>query len=156
MSQVVLPPVNSDIYRRSTVDPQYVTPKNPPSAMIYFNSQDATTQVDKTDVIFSTKSGTATILGNNITRLAINEFSVGYYIPNVNPRNNTLRFLSTISTQSHEVTITPGYYSTALSLITQIVTDLNLISGASGITFSFAPYPGLPDTYTLTGTGQFA
>jgi hypothetical protein len=78
-----------------------------------------------------------------------------WYVPNVNPRNNTLTFHSGISGLDHTVTIPERYYDIEVPAdITQLATDIrdamNSVSGASGLTFGFAFRTGFPRTFDMT------
>lgn len=156
MTSVVLPPQSPLFYRKINEEPQYVTAKPPNRACVYIDSQDCVLETNKVSMIISTmKSRTdrPAVLISNVNRIALASAAIHMVTPNVNPRNYTITFFSSSSNSLHTVDLAEGFYSTSVALITHIVTRLNTLTGASGLTFSQAAVPGFPDTYSLISAG---
>lgn len=160
MERVIQPPVDPSIYIDSATEPQYQTSKEPIGGWIYLNSQDTPYGTDRTNCQIGDKN----ILVSSANRMRVLGIAALWYVPNVNPRNNTLTFHSSISGTTHTVTLTERYYNIddpadITALITDIVTQMNSVSGASGLTFGQGPVPGFPRTFDIVVTvpigGQF-
>ena len=157
MESVVLKPQQLNLYRNSDLEPQYVTKREPNRAIIYIESID--NQALQKNVL-SMLSSTVRQAGENpstlaygITRISVNNFGLRFSIPNINPRNNVITFFSSVSGTTHTVTLTEGYYTTGSAVITEIVTKLNTVTGASGLTFSFVGNTLFPDRFELNSAG---
>lgn len=154
---VILKPVPSSIYTDTDLDPQIIQYRSPNVGIIYIDSGDSVLEIDKTNMIVSTiktPQDRANVLAQNIKRLSIIGVGANWQTPNVNPRNNVFTFLSsnTGATQ-HTVTFTEGFYQTSASLITEILAQLNSLTGTTGLTFTAPAVTGFPDKYTLTSAG---
>ncbi len=153
---LVLKPQQLDLYRNSNKEPQYVTSKEPNRGIIYVESLDQSYETNLASMQCSTIAGPGehpSTLAYGVTRLSINSFGVRMSIPNVNPRNNSIRFFSTNSGTFHSVDLVEGFYQTTNDLITHVVNRLNSVSGASGLTFSFLAVTAFPDRYDLNSVG---
>jgi len=151
---IVLKPQQLDLYRNSNKEPQYVTAKEPNRGVIYVESFDNIYETNLTSMNCSTITSIGeypSTLAYGVTRLSINSFGIRMCIPNVNPRNNTIKFYSTATGSFHTVNLIEGYYTTTLDLITHIVYRLNSV--ASGLTFNFISFPNFPGMYDLNSTG---
>lgn len=156
MSSVILSPVSSLIYRNDNLEPQRVTAKIPNRAIIYLDSQDCAMETDKINIQMSTASivgESPSVLASGIDVISVESIGIQYNIPNVNPRNNTIRLHSSVSAAYHTVDLIEGFYTTADLLMAHIVVRLNTISGASGLTFSAVVRTGRPDVYDLSAAG---
>lgn len=143
---VFITPQDVSLYHDPSKEPQYVTAVEPIESMVWIDSQN-TDGLDNTQSVYHPTSGA---LGLNVRRITIRAIGCLWDSPNVNPRNNTLRFFSTVSGIFHTVVIPVGYYSTSASLMAAVVTAMNTVMGASGIEFLSVPIPLQPDAYTLT------
>jgi hypothetical protein len=92
-------------------------------------------------------------LASGINRITVSSASIHANIPNVNPRNNVIRFFSSVTNSFHSVTVPEGFYTTPTILITAVRDTLNTISGTSGLTFSYATIVGFPDRFNLNSAG---
>lgn len=92
----------------------------------------------------------AEILQSKVNKLALSSYDLRYCISNINPRNDTIIFFSSFSALQHTVII-PNEHYTVNGLIMAIVTALNSVTGASGLTFSFDPLGAC--TYDLKSAG---
>lgn len=148
-----LPPQDAAIYRLPTNEPQYVTAIEPMESWVWIDSQN-TDGLDNTKSLFHPTGGT---VGMAIRRITVKAVGMLWDSPNVNPRNQTVRFYSTATTLWYTVIVPTGNYTTSAALSTALVAAMNTVSGSSGLTFSVVADPLHPDTYTLncTGFGDF-
>lgn len=162
MTSIKLQPVIPDVYTDSNLEPQYVTMRNPIAAWVYLNSGDLPVDDDKTNCIIRSDNTTGgrggNILASDMGRIKIAGVTSNWYIPNVNPRNNTITFHSSASGLDHTVTLTERFYDVTsatdiTALIAAIITALNTATGASGLTFSSAAVTGFPRMYTISAAG---
>lgn len=152
---VVLPAIPM-ISNRTGAEPQQVTARRAPSAIVYLTSQSVPAGVPRNSFTISTGVN----FFQNVSRLSfIGCAFENYYTPNVNPRNNTLTFFSSVSGTTHTVTIPEGLYTSATVLMTAIITAMNTVSGASGQVYSTTGEIALfPRSFPLTasaGTYRF-
>ena len=94
----------------------------------------------------------SSIIKEQISKIGLESYKLSLAYPNVNSRNNVITFFSSVSGTTHSVTLDTAFYTSA-DLITEIQTQLNSVSGASGITFTFTIFPGSVNTYELTVAG---
>jgi hypothetical protein len=82
------------------------------------------------------------ILQSKVNKTALSSYSMWYAIPNINTRNDTITFHSNVGPGSdHTVQIVHNHYN-AGDLMTAVITALNTVAGASGLTFSVNPLWG--------------
>jgi len=93
---------------------------------------------------------TSDIIRQQITHIGLKDYYIESNIPNVNPQNNVITFFSSSSGLNHTVSIVLGSYSSP-DLMTAIITALNTVTGASGLTFSVVLVHGI--TYDLSSAG---
>jgi hypothetical protein len=157
MIKTLLPSIDPNIYIGNLDEPQYVTSKQPNAGIIYLDSHDAKPYgVNRADC----QIGSNDPLLQSINRVRILGFTFNWYIPNVNPRNNTLTFWSSITTQMHTVILDERYYDASIpadvtALVNGILARLNAISGVSGITFSSSVNGVGPRTFNIIATAPF-
>lgn len=94
------------------------------------------------------------IMRQEVARLAVNKVHIRYNIPTINLNNAVVTFFSTASGLEHTVVLNEGYYTPA-TLMTELQTQLNTVSGASLITFTTTLLTGSTTTYTISATGTF-
>lgn len=159
-NDVLLPPIGSNIYRSIVAEPQYVQIRQTNRGFVYLDSQASTLEINKVQMNLSTiqRNGESpNPLSNSICRIVPSACGIFYCTPNVNQRNNTIRFYSTAVGGFNTVTIPEGYYLTPTELMTQIVTEMNTVSGSSGLTFTFSDaigtHPTVPTMFSLNATG---
>lgn len=135
---VTLPEVRNSVFERAgNLDPQRVMLRQNNQGTIYLDTISQVLSVDSNKVDITLSSGIrAGVLANGIRRLAPRTFGITWYIPNINPRNNLLRFYSSTSGVMHPVLIPVGYYFTPADLVTAILVALNASSGVSFLTFT--------------------
>lgn len=75
------------------------------------------------------------ILQSKINKIALTSYDLRYCISNINKRNDEITFFSSNSGLEHTVIIGTEHYTNTL-LIAEIITQLNTVTGASGLTFS--------------------
>lgn len=139
MNKIILEPVSSEIYKQDNLEPQYVTFQYQNQGEIFLDSQFCVDKISPTNINISTKKNIndrENILFSNISRIAVQSFGLMYITPNVNPRNNEIRFFSTNSGTYHTIQLLEGFYTTADQLIDHIVDRLNTVFPDSGLTFS--------------------
>ena len=145
-----LQPQDPRIYSSTNgaLEPQYVTTIEPTEAWIWIASQDCQ-GVDKTNCRYEISQP----LGTNVRRINLQGVTMLWDSPNVNPRNQRVRFFSTNSGGFHTVDVPTGFYATSSALATALVAALNTATGSSGLTFAQAPVPLFPETYTISAVG---
>jgi hypothetical protein len=74
----------------------------------------------------------ADIISRHVNKIAMSDISISSNIPNVNPQNSNISFET--PSNGWSVELTTGFY-TVPDLIAHIISTLNTISGASGLTF---------------------
>lgn len=94
------------------------------------------------------------MVSSDVAMLAVNKVHLRYNIPTINLNNAVVTFFSTASGLEHTVVLTEGYYTPA-TLMTELQTRLNTVSGASLITFTTTLLTGSTTTYTISATGTF-
>jgi hypothetical protein len=152
MQRVYLPPTAPAGYADSSAEAQYVTAKRPISGGVYISSQDTPYGTDRTKC----QVGGSNILASNANRMRMLGVAVIWNIPNVNPRNNSLSFFSSVTGLVHDVTLTEAYYDITVpadiaALMVDIVGALN--SAGSGLSFSSTPAVGFPRKFVITAVG---
>lgn len=133
-TDVTLPEVSNACFERAgTLDPQRVMVRQNNQATIYIDtvSQRVLSGDSKLDITIAS-GARANTLADHVRRLAPRSFGITWYIPNVNPRNNTLTFFSTTSGTQHTVVIPEGFYFRPGDFMDELVIQLNTVTGASG------------------------
>lgn len=152
--EVILPPQFPSAFE-SSKEPQYITSKDPVNGWLYLNSADTVYGVDRTNCQITSDGPFA----SGFNRLRVAGVSALWYIPNVNPRNNTISFYSSnTGSTKHTVTLTERYYditstTDVAALATDIETALNSLTGATLLTFTITAITGFPRKYTISATG---
>ena len=152
----ILNPINPSIYQSQNTEPQYVTAKNPNKAILYLESQDCPLQTNKVDIVFSTikKQGDyPSPMAYGISRLTIDTVHINWVTPNINPRNNTIKFYSSVSNTFHTVNVIEGFYTDSVNIMNAVVAAMNTETGASGLTFSYTSSLTNDDVYRLLSAG---
>lgn len=155
---VTLPPQQWGAYTDSSYEPQYTTSKRPNRGWTYLDSKN-TTDTDKTSCTIAP----ATLLGTGFNRINVEGFTINWFIPNVNERNNQITVLDELG-NPYSCYIAPGYYDNPQTLAEHIRDQLNAISGLPFVfsleTPSSAPadrqdWVPLPDAFILAATGLY-
>lgn len=94
------------------------------------------------------------IMREEVSRIAVNKVHVRYNIPTININNSIVTFLSVASGLTHSVSLAEGYYDPT-TLMTELQTKLNSVSGASLMTFNIVPLTAGANAYVITGTAFF-
>lgn len=147
---VFLKPQDPKIYNSTngTLEPQYITSIDPTEAWIWISSRDCAGD-DKTNCRYEI----AQPLGTGVRRINLLGTTMLWDSPNVNPRNQRVRFFSTNSGGFHEVDVPTGFYATSVALAIALVAALNTATGSSGLTFSQIPTPLFPNQHTISAVG---
>lgn len=152
---VVLQPLpNLSLY--DSEEPQLLQMRSTSAKKIYFVNRTIEDNQSLTDVRLTTRvsdNDRAGIIMQGVNRVSVISTGVFWCTPNINARNNELRFFSTASGVSHSVTLTEGFYDNQVDVINEIIAKLNSVTGASGLTFSAnVKIPG-SFIYDITSTG---
>lgn len=157
MSSSILIPTRSNLYSDTDLEPQMVQIRQKNSAYLFLESQSSLLELTKEDMLLSSikqLGDQPNILAQNIKRLSISSVGVNWVIPNVNPRNNNIQFISSNTGATiYSVFIPEGNYQTSSALIGAIILAMNSVSGSSGLTFSSVPVSLRPDLYNLNSAG---
>lgn len=154
--EVILKPQQLELFKKSGLEPQWITSKQPNRAALYLNSRDYANQDNPVDILASTASKPGdfpSVLAYGITRISVNSGAIFFNIPNINPRNNNVQFFSSVTGLVYGVTVPEGDYVTSTQIITALVAALNTVTGSSGLTFSFTTITGFPNKYNLNSAG---
>jgi len=137
-------------------EPQIVQERAANSKKIYFVNRTIEDNQSLTNVRLTTRvseNDRAGIIAQGINRVSVISTGVFWCTPNINPRNNELRFFSTASSSVHTVFLTEGFYNNQTDVIDEIIDKLNSVTGASGLTFSASvKIPG-SFIYDITSSG---
>ncbi len=155
MQTVLLPPISGDMYSGGVGEPQYVTIREPNSAMILIDSGDCDFELTKEKMTVSsqqTLTSQPNILAQGIKRLTVTATSSTSNIPNVNPRNNHIVLI--YGGTKYEVDIPIGSYATSQTVADAIKLALNTVTATSAFTVPLFSPPLYPDTYVLTSSGS--
>lgn len=147
MSSVILFAQNQDLYTNNNLEPQYVTAIQPNRAVVYLDVQQAK------QILYEPIIDIEVPQLSNLSRISLNSFNINYITPNINRRNNVISFYSSVGVGVFTVTLREGFYTTPLAVITEIVTQLNTVSGASGLVFNSTPVYNNPGLYNLNSVG---
>lgn len=118
---------------------------------LFINSSDRLTNTGYDNAQFQSGSS---IIKTPISKIGFESYKIDISYPNVNSRNKVITFFSAASGLQHTVTLDEAYYTSA-DLINEIQTQLNSVSGASLISFTFTPIPGSLNAYELVATGNY-
>lgn len=94
------------------------------------------------------------MMREEVSRIAVNKVHLRYNIPTININNSIVTFSSSASGLDHSVSLNEGYYTPA-TLMTELQTKLNSVSGASLMTFTIAPLTAGATAYSILGTAGF-
>lgn len=148
---IKLPLIPWTLNRNVDDEPQPVTAKPAPSAVITLNTNDLPAGVPRNDFVISNNIQ----YFSNVSRIKPIEAAIENFITyNVNERNNTITFYSVAALNDFTVDIPIGAYTDPNDLRNAIVTAMNTVSGTSLIIFTASAFNPLePFAYTITGTG---
>lgn len=154
MSRIILDPINSQLYKEDSKEPQYVTFQYQNQGEIFLDSQYCVDKITPTHLSISTKktpTDRENTLFTNVSRVAVQSAGLFYTSPNVNPRNYEITFYSSVSNNFHTTQLVEGFYTNTTSLIDHIILRLNTLTGSTGLTFSKTV--NYTDCYNLISTG---
>lgn len=159
MTEVVLKPQSIALYtNRTDLEPQYVQGRSVNSAYLYLDAQQNTLELDKRRMLLSTVRNideSPGVLLRASSRIRLASAGMQWITPNVNPRNNQVKFFSLISGLEHEVFVPEQFVETADSLMDQLILAMNSVSGASGITFTKLTVSGNPVLFDISASAPF-
>lgn len=151
MQSVLLAPHSPSIFADGVKEPQYITSRRPISAWVHLSSTDAEPDADKTDCVI----GNSGILASNFNRIRINGFSCIWNIPNINPRNNTFKFITDAGPTIYTVVLAEAWWDRENPASAGLIAD-ELIAGmnaaGSPLTFAKTVDPRYPNTFTIAAT----
>lgn len=156
MQAVELPLIDYHRFYDSFKEPQPVVAKNPTSSWIYLTSRYLPLGTPRNNFVLSTdRNGNSIEFARETSRIsAVGVGIENWYIPNCNPRNQTLGFYSSVSGLTHSVSVPEGYYETSDGLAAAIVIAMN--AAGSGQVFSQLPKPLYPRAHIITANvGNF-
>lgn len=145
---VLLPSIDDSQQLDQNLEPQHVRIRSNNNALLYLDSADRIDQQPFND--FSLNK--ATVLSRKIKRFALDGAQFMWSIPNVNEKNNVITFFSTTSLLNHSVTVPQGFYDFT-TIQVAMVTALNTVSGASGLTWSTSAVPAGGMKFNLNVAG---
>ncbi len=105
------------------------------------------------DIRLSSRNNTLFL--KDVVRMAVSDFFLVWVTPNINIRNNVIRFFSSVTGQIHISTIPEGFYNTRVAMIDALVIALNSPTVNSGILFAGSPDTLNPTCATITGDFTF-
>jgi hypothetical protein len=149
-SKVMLESINDAQIDDENLEPQFIRQRanNYGDLFIGTSDKDAYT-TNPAQLLINGKS----LITRKIRRLGVSSLSYNLRIPNVNQRNNTVTIFSQVTASFHSINLTEGYYTTVTAFITEFINKLNLLSFASGITFSAVVNPVDNQVYTINSVG---
>lgn len=131
---VKLPLIPWTLKRNVDDEPQPVTTKPAPSATVTLDTSDLPRGIARNNFVISNNIQYL----SNVSRIRPVEAEIdNWFIPNVNPRNNTFTFYSAVDGNTYTVTVPTGYYDNAETLMIAIVAALNTETINSGIEFQY-------------------
>jgi hypothetical protein len=127
MQSVELPLIDYHRFAGSFKDPQPVVAKHPTSSWLYLSTKHLPIGDDRSNFVIDVdKNGNRIEFTRQTSRLSVVSAGVdNWFIPNVNERNNTIRFFSEPDNEWYTTTLSPGDYINSNSLLEQIVIAMN-------------------------------
>lgn len=116
---------------------------------LFVNSEDRVANTGYDNAQYTSGSS---IMKAQVQKIGLESFKFDISYPNVNSRNKEIIFFSNISGTNHTVLLDEAFYIVP-DLITEIISKLNSVTGASGLTFSAVVAPGSLSNYILTCVG---
>lgn len=157
MQKVVLDSVPNGYYQSNTQHPQKIIARSPNQTFCFLDSEQAALEKNKTNINLSDVKHVGDYAGTLLSGanlISVIEYEINYISPNVNPRNNIIRFKSSNHPSTiFNVIVSEGFYYTSTDLIAAIVSALNTATGVTGLTFSSAVIANFPDMYDLISSG---
>lgn len=136
----------------------YFNKLEPQSLKRYFNNL-SSVYIDSfnniTGNLVNLRIQNSTLFARYVNKLAAKKFFMTWASPNVNPRNNVVTFYSSSSATTHTVTVPEGFYNTPTVIMNALVTALNTVTGASGLTFNHLINPLQPASSVLTASAGY-
>lgn len=139
-TQVILPPVNGEIYNSASAEAQRITLRQPNSATISLDTFDSKSRSNSTFQF----SGNRLVLGG-MKRFAAADMNILWNGINVNPVNNVVRFSYSVS--SFEAVVPEGSHDTPKKLMDALANAMNTAIGS--LIFSWTDNPIKPGFGTL-------
>lgn len=145
MESIILEPVSSGIYDNTNLEPQFIQSRTINKANIHILASDAIFETNRTDILISSiknKNDQPQNLGRGIKRITVGNIGMSWVTPNINERNNTLRFRSSISSSFHTITLQEGFYDDRTVLMNEIINKMNSVGSGQVYTFTQIPLSG--------------
>ncbi len=127
--QVVLPPVNGEIYNSISAEAQRITLRQPNSSVISIDTFDAINKKNSTFYF----SGNRLVLGG-IKRFTVADMNIFWSGLNVNPLNSLVRF--SYGSSSYEAIVPTGSYNTPKKLMDALASAMNTTIGSFSLTWT--------------------
>src|SRR5437667_1826428 len=146
MQKVELPFVNPFNQNYDNGEPQSIVAKTPAAGELFLNMYDLPPGINRNNFQISLKGQVMIQNCSGLTFVGVGSYN--WYIPNVNPYNQTITFWSSVTSSFWTVNVPEGQYSTSAQAIIAVVAALNTLAGSSGLTFSnSAVITTNPDAY---------
>jgi hypothetical protein len=154
--RVILSPVSDEQQVDENLEPPFIRQRSGNYSAIFLDSfsyDDRLNEVQN-DGHWLLESK-AEIFVRRIKRLSVSAILMSNAIPNINPRNNEISFMSSVNGSVLTVSIPEGFY-TAATATAALVFALNSVTLQSGITFTAnTVIVGSDKFITLTGTSGY-
>lgn len=149
-SKVLLESINDAQIDDENLEPQFIRLRSNNLGNLYVGStSEFQNNFNPSQLLLNAKS----LATRKIRRISLTALDINYRIPNINPRNYTITIFSSVTSLTHTVNLSEGFYSTALALATELVAKLNTLTGASGLTFTAVVNPIDNSVYTINAAG---
>lgn len=149
-NKVLLEPIQDSQIDDENLEPQFVRIRSGNLGTLSIGSTNVLTNPNNPAIIFINPNSLST---RKVRRLGVTAILFSMRIPNINPNNFTVGIFSSITGRFHYVNLTENYYTTPAQLMIELVSKLNTLSGASGLSF-IATFNAIDNTvYTISATG---
>jgi hypothetical protein len=147
LSKVFLPPIDDYMQNDQNLEPQFIRLRSNNNGYIFIDTEDSNSSNQNQFIV--SKTG---FLTSKIKRLGVGGLQYCLPIPNINIYNNSLTFHSSVSAANHTVSLTIGFYSLS-AFITMLQTQLNTVTGASGLTFTVTQRTNFANSINIAAAG---
>lgn len=107
------------------LEPQDIKIRAQNSSIMYIDIANRVTKLDRPPTNIRLSSRDNTLFAKGIQRMAVSRVFMTWITPNVNIRNNTIRFFSSVTGLIHTSVMPEGFYNTRVSLMDNLVVALN-------------------------------
>jgi hypothetical protein len=146
---VLLPPISDEMQTDEQLEPQFIRKRHGNLSYVTLDSTNNNYTIPNNAQFFLSGN----FFARKIQRFSLVSIDFYFYTPNINPNNNILKFVSSVTGLTYSVTLPEGFYNTQDALFTMIVAAMNTVTGSSGLTFSFVDTTDGTPRVILTATG---